>query len=304
MLYLLGYPGAALCIAAILRVPQQQRLFRTIVLSIAVGILQFPFVFAARRGPLFPAVIMLTFAPILFSGKRARRVVVLGALSGCGAVMLLFLAIRPFIYTDTSNIREGGWQEGLSGLSTQDVIGSKGKYLGDNEYAYHCGAVLTLYRTGLYQYGTAYLNLLTHWIPHQFWENKPGLGVGSFPSVTPEIQNEMGWQMTPGASWGGACDAFEEFGFLSPLFWAALGYFAGRSYHQALSHRLGKEITYLGFLSGSHWLVSQGFGAAFVPLCIFIIPALVFLRLARKKPVLNRMLLPNPRRGRVNASAI
>jgi hypothetical protein len=288
MMYLIGYPGAALCIAAILRMPPQRRLLRIIALAVAVGILQYPFVYGARRGPLFPAVVMLSFAPILFSGKRPRRVVVLGALGGCGFVMLLFIAIRPFIYTENSGIRAEGWQQGLSELSAQDVIESKGKHLGDNEYAYHCGVVWTLYRTGLYQYGTGYLNLLTHWIPRQAWENKPVLGEGLLPDVYEEIPNEMNWQMTPGASAGGAADVFEEFGFLSPLFWAALGYFAGRSYRRALSQRLGNEMTYLGLLAGTHWLVAQGFGAAFVPFCIFIIPPLVLLRFMRIKPSPHR----------------
>src|ERR1035438_4669993 len=98
----------------------------------------------------------------------------------------------------------------------------------------------------------------------------------------------MGWEMTRGASWGGVASAFEQYGFLSPLFWAALGYFAGRSYHQALSHRLNKEITYLGFLSGAHWLIAQGFGAAFVPVCIFIIPPLIVLRSVRGNPSPDR----------------
>jgi hypothetical protein len=298
MLYLLGYPGAALCIAATIRTPPHHRVFRTIALSVAIAILQYPFLLYARRGPLFPAVIMLTFAPILFRGKRPRRVVVVGALGGAGALMMLFLAIRPFIYYVDRTAVSRGWKEGLSDLSASVVLTNRGKYLGDNEYAYHCGAVWTLYRTGLYQYGTGYLTLLTHWVPRQLWQDKPSLSEGLFPDVYGEIPNEMGWQMTNGAAWGGACDVFEEFGFLSPLFWAALAYLAGRSYREALSRRLDQQMTYLGFLAGTHWLVSQGFGAAFVPLCIFTIPPAVFLRYARIEPSFTtqrRSLLPHAR---------
>jgi hypothetical protein len=295
MLFNIGYPGAALCIAAVLRMPPQQRRSRYLTLGVAVTALLYPFLLYARRGPLFPGVIMLTFAPILFSGKRPKRAVVMGALGGCGALMLLFIAIRPFIYAgEVENLSggwsvapgamSGGWQAGLSDLSASAVLAGKGAYLGDNEFAYHCGAVWTLYKTGMYQYGTGDLTLLTHWIPRQVWEDKPGLEVGFFPSVIPQIKNVMGWQMTYGASWGGVASVFEQYGFLSPLFWAALGYFAGHAYRRALSHCLRKEMTYLGFLSGTHWLVSQGFGAAFVPMCIFIIPAVVFLRLVRVNP--------------------
>jgi hypothetical protein len=289
MLFYIGYPGAALCIASILRTPRKQRRSRYVTLAIAVGLLLYPFVFNARRGPLFPGVIVLTFAPILFSGKRPRRIVVLGALGGCGALMLLFIAIRPFIYTVDSDARSEGWSNGLSGMSASAVLTGKGARFGDNEFAYHCGAVWTLYKTGMYQYGTGDLTLLTHWIPRKVWPDKPTLAEGFFPSVYPELPNEMGWQMTPGASSGGAASVFEQYGFLSPLFWAALAYFAGRSYQQALSHRLHKQITYLGFMSGTHWLIAQGFGAAFVPLCIFIIPPLIFLRSVRVKRLPERI---------------
>jgi hypothetical protein len=285
MLFNLGYPGAALCIAAVQRMPPQQRQSRYLTLAIVVGILLYPFLLYARRGPLFPGVIMLTFAPILFSGKRPRRAVVMGALGGCGALMLLFIAIRPALYSQyTYTVEENGWQNGLSTLTASDVFAGKGQHLGDNEFAYHCGAVWTLYKTGLYQYGTGDLTLLTHWIPRQIWEDKPGLEVGLFPRVLPQIRNEMGWYMTYGASWGGVASVFEQYGFLSPLFWAALGYFGGHAYRRALRHCLSKEMTYLGFLSGTHWLVSQGFGAAFVPICIFIIPPVVFLQFVRVDP--------------------
>jgi hypothetical protein len=289
MLFYVGYPGAALCIASILRMPPQQRQARFLTLAIAVGILLYPFLLGARRGPLFPAVIMLAFAPILFSGKRPQRIVVIGALGGCATLMLLFIAIRPSLNYDSTAVSDQwqsteGWREGLSGMSASTVFESKGSHLGDNEFAYHCGAIWTLYKTGLYQYGTGDLTLLTHWIPRQIWEDKPGLEVGLFPSVLPQIRNEMGWYMTYGASWGGVASVFEQYGFLSPFFWAALGYFAGHAYRRALSHCLRKEVTYLGFLSGAHWLVSQGFGAAFVPICIFIIPPVVFLSFVRVNP--------------------
>jgi hypothetical protein len=202
--------------------------------------------------------------------------------------MLLFIAIRPFIYGVDSDAISQGWQNGVSGMSASTVLAGKGRRFGDNEFAYHCGGIWTLYQTGMYQYGTGDLTLLTHWIPRKVWPDKPGLAQGLFPSVNTEIPNEMGWQMTAGASWGGVASVFEQYGFLSPLFWAALGYFAGRSYHQALSHRLHKQITYLGFMSGAHWLIAQGFGAAFVPICIFIIPPLIFLRLVRVKAFPDR----------------
>ena len=292
MLFYLGYPGAALCIASILRTRPQQRRSRYITLSIALGALLIPFVLGARRGPLFPGAIVIAFAPVLFTGKLPRRLVIFSALAGSGALMLLFVAIRPYIYTVEGHdkISSAGevstaWRGGLSDLSTSKVLLGKGARLGDNEYAFHCATVWTLFDTGRYQYGTGYLTLLIHWIPRQLWPDKPGLGQGLFPSVGGEIPTEMGWERTAGSSWGGVADVFEEFGFLSPLFWAALAYLAGRSYQAALSHQLSKEIAYLGFMSGTHWLISQGFSPAVVPLCIFIIPPLVILRFARAKSV-------------------
>lgn len=291
MLYLLANPGIALCIAAIDRTPTQKRRLRYLLLALAASISLYPFLLGARRGPLFPAVIMATFAPILFSGKRPNRVVVLGALGGAGLLMLIFIAVRPYIYTADA----GGWSQGLSKLSVSSVVERRGETLGDNEYAYHCGIVWTLHRTGMYQYGTGELNLLTHWIPRQLWPDKPSLGGGLFPDVNEEIPNVMGWGRTVGSAYGGAAESFEQYGYFCPLFWAALAYFAGRSYSQALSHRLNKQMTYLGILAGTHWLVAQGFVPAFVPYCIFIIPPLVFLRWIRVKSSFGRgsYRLPN-----------
>jgi hypothetical protein len=201
--------------------------------------------------------------------------------------MLLMVSVRPFMDThDTSaSSLSGGWLAGLSNLSAKDVLTTKAGQLADNEYAYHCGAVWTIYRTGRYQYGTGYLTLLVHWIPRQIWPDKPGLEEGFFPSYYSEVGNEMGWRATGGAAWGGAADVFSEFGFLSPIFWGFLAYFVGCGYRLALGNRLGEKMAYLGFLAGTHWLVAQGFGPAFVPMCIFTIPPAVFLRFARVNPV-------------------
>jgi hypothetical protein len=304
MLYLIGDPGAALCIAGLLRTPREKRPGRIVALTIAVVLLQIPFLMGARRGPLFPAVIVMGFAPFLFTGRKPRRAFVITALGGAGVTMLLFLAIRPYIYS-TEQTGMGGWGQALSELTPDNAFQDRGASLGDNEFAYNCGGVWTLYRTGLYQYGTGYLTLLTHWIPRQLWPDKPTLGEGLFPSVYGEIPNEMGWQLTVGAAWGGPADSFEEFGFLCPLFWAALAYFVGRSYRHALSHHLREQMIYLGVIAATHWLVAQGFGAAFVPLCIFTIPPVVFLRWARINPSLSpRRWLPNANRRRVRAALV
>jgi hypothetical protein len=48
-------------------------------------------------------------------------------------------------------------------------------------------------------------------------------------------------------------------------------------------------MIYVGMLAGSHWLISQGFGAAFVPVEIYMAVPVVIYTLASQRTVRTRV---------------
>jgi uncharacterized membrane-anchored protein len=90
--------------------------------------------------------------------------------------------------------------------------------------------------------------------------------------------------MSAGASAGGVAEVFNQLSFASPLFWLAFGWAVGRVYARARRGELGWQLVYVGIVSASHWLVSQGVAAAFVPACVYVVVPLIVLRIARARP--------------------
>jgi hypothetical protein len=296
-LYEVAYPGAAVCLAVLARYPAMRTRTRY---AAVIGFTLFmisPFVLNARRGPLFPLVITCTFIPYLARRESPSRVAIASALVGVGAIMLAFLPIRHVMevrdgYTyqySLSKERADIWIEGLSELSFDNVFGSRTATLGDNEYAYHCGTITTLVETGRYQYGTGYLTLLTHWIPHELWPDKPSLQAGFYPSVYDVIPDVMGWGMTNGASAGGVANVVEQLGILFPLFWVVIAQFLDFLHKKCFAiDSLSNPVYFVGFLGGAHWLIAQGLGASLVPICFFVFPPFLVFRYAKRKSVRSR----------------
>jgi hypothetical protein len=190
-------------------------------------------------------------------------------------VMLLFLQIRDITY------KGGTWSEAIHSLDINAAITEKVEQPEDNEYINNCQLIGTIYQNGKYQYGTGHLGLLLHWIPRAVWKNKPTLGEGyySYDELFDDVEAATGVHLLGhGASSGGGADTFVQYGIFCPLFWLGLSWGMGVVYVRARVYDSPRWLfCYVGFICASHWLVSQGLSAAFVPGMFFqAVPLVVF----------------------------
>ena len=279
MLFHVSYPGILLCVLVYSRNKEYRTILRTIVLIILIVAVMYLFIMNARRGPLFPMVIVLLYAFMFNLWKVPKRNILVATIVLTGLTMLTFAQVRDY------SRKSGTWgPKQIANLSFETVINTKSKSASDNEFLYNCGMIATNYELGMYQYGTGYLSLLTHWVPRVVWEGKPHLGQGWFEWIVPYIRSVTGFTMSTGAAATGVADSFSELGFAAPLLWFLFGLFAAHKYFKAkTSNDLSCQASYISFLAGLHWLVAQGFAASFVPIVIYMtIPWLVF-RSARIK---------------------
>ena len=291
LMFYIGYPAAGLCLLAIIKSNTKRLLNKKLLLAALVLALMWHHIFNARRGPLFPMVIVLSYLPYLLVRRKPSKSVVIGALAFAGVAMLAFVPMRQFTYASNSEAewttadRLNGWGRGLRELTWSGIFVERQTRNSDNEFLYQCGAIGTIWQLKDYQYGTGYLELLIHWIPRQWWPDKPALQQGFFPSRWhEELPNVVGWNMSNGASYGGIANTFEQFGLLCPLFWYALGWWAARLYRASIRHAdATRSMQYVGFLCATHWLVSQGFGAMFVPACYCILVPTAVLAYVRRR---------------------
>lgn len=300
MLYHLGYPGILLCMQVMGRRSEYRNPWTVLVVVVLTGVLMYPFILSVRRGPMFPMFVVLVYGYYLACGRRVNRGLVLGGLAGVGLLMLLFVTIRDY------SSGTGSWRaEQLERVDADTLLINKSRQQGDNEFFYHCGATGVIYELDRFQWGTGYLCLGLNAIPRSWWPEKPTLGEGLFEPMTPEeMAGILGWRMTPGASAGGVCESYAQFGWVTPLFWVGIGWVFGYVY--AWGRRTGDllyQSYYVGMLAASHWLVSQGFSAAFVPMTIYVAIPWVAYQVARRPVPASRVAakLPTNRRLPVGA---
>jgi hypothetical protein len=262
LLFYVGYPGMAIAIWAMLKVKSSTRFALWGITAISIILFMLPHVLNARRGPLYPAIIVLLLVLPLTLRRPPNRFIFCGGLAAAALVMLLFLQIRAVIYNG------GTWGEALQTIDL-DTAAERGNEVDDNEYVNHCQLIGTIYRNGKYQYGTGHLELLVHWVPRAIWPNKPVLGEGlhSLNEIFEDVEQTGGAQLLgSGAASGGVADSFLQYGIFCPLFWFLLSLGVALVYGRALASRAPWWMfSYVGFLCASHWLVSQSFSAAFVP---------------------------------------
>jgi hypothetical protein len=272
LLFHLEYPGAALCVFVLTRARAERAWYRVALLALLIGFAMYPHVLNARRGPLYPMIVVLLYTVPLCARARPHRLAILGGLVTTGFVMLFFVTARPYIY------HQGTWGDVMQNVSVDQVVTDKASRIEDNEFVYNCLLIATLRETGTYQYGTGYLALLTHWIPRQLWPDKPSQGQGWFPIALDRTEEVTGWSLTGGASAGGVAEVFNQLGWFSVLFWFFLGRVAARISAGALGSSDPKyAISLLGLLCAAHWMISQGFAEAFVPGMIYqLVPLLCF----------------------------
>ena len=294
-MFYIGYPGLAMAVWAASKRQDSSRWLWWLVTFAVFAVFIYPNVHNARRGPTFPAVLILLIMPALAKRKSPNRIVYLSGLAGVGLVMLAFILARQFVYNN------GTWAEAIQNLTFKDVVQKHGINYQDNEYVDNCQLIWTLYKTGKYQYGTGHLELLVHWIPRQIWKSKPGLGEGYYPTddLWEDEESVTGHRLLGGgAAAGGVADSFIQYGFLTPLFWLGLSWLVARVYSRA---RRGNDprwqLSYMAFICSTHWLVSQGFAAAFVPGMCFVIVPLLVLAMCHQDPPRVRTRMRNKPAG-------
>jgi hypothetical protein len=291
LLYMIFYPGLGLCVRVYAGTPEYRTPTTLLLLTGLSMFFMYYWVMMVRRGPMFPFFVIVAYTYYL-TIRRVNRAVIVSGLVFVGLLMLFFVLIRDYQH------QEGSWRvDQLERVTVHDVILKKAQSEGDNEYLYHCGMIASLIELERFQYCTGYVNLLIHWIPRQWWPDKPTLlDQGWYPRVSNyEMQELLGWQMTFGASSAGVAEAFQQFGWLVPLFWFGLAWVVGRAYAYAYYQpTAARQTLYVGTISVTHWLVSQGFTAAFVPLMFFTVVPLVLMYCFRERAPLTR---PRPSRA-------
>ena len=295
LLFYVGYPGMAMAIWCLCRMKSPARKYLIVVTIFSIAAFMFPHVLNARRGPLFPAIMVLLLVPPLTRRKAPNRWLFFGGLALAAVVMLIFLQIRAVTY------KGGTWSQALESVDVTSAVTDRGEQAEDNEYVNSCQVIGTIYQNGKYQFGTGHFSLLYHWVPRAIWKDKPELGQGSysFDEMFDDVESATGFHLLgTGAADGGVADTFIQYGVFCCVFWFGLSWMIGRVYVRARSGRSPSWLfCYVGFICASHWLVSQSFSAAFVPGMFFqAVPFVVFLLLnSASRPVrvsIKRRALP------------
>jgi hypothetical protein len=274
LLFYIGYPGMALAFWIAASSAAAAKVWLWTINLILFLIFMFPHVSYLRRGPTFPALLLLAIVAPISVSKPPRRSFYITSLMAAACIMLVYLPLRTVMY------KEGSWQDAFSQLSLTSAITERGKNITDNEFVNNCYMIKSISDSGRIQYGTGHISLFLHWLPRSIWESKPTLGEGYFNSsldLFDDIEQSSGLGIRligGGAASGGVADSFFQYGWLTPVVWAGLGWFVSRIYWKGLQG--GKILwkhSYIAIVCGTHWLISQGFAAAFVPMVIFwIIP--------------------------------
>lgn len=283
LLFYVGYPGLAMAVWTLCKMGPGMRKYLWIATVIGLAAFMFPHIANARRGPLFPAIMVLLLVPPMATRRPPQPFIFCGGLAAIALVMLLFLQIRDVTY------KGGTWGEAIQNLNLDAAIEERAKQPEDNEYLNNCQLIGTIYQTGKYQYGTGHLELLYHWIPRAWWKDKPVLGQGyySFDEMFDDLESVTGFRLLgTGAADGGVADTFVQYGVFCPLFWFGLSWIMGLVYIRAQRGTSPRWLfCYVGFICASHWLVSQSFSAAFVPGMFFqAVPLVVFALLGNTSP--------------------
>jgi hypothetical protein len=273
MMFHVAFPGFAICTYLASYDWEYRKASHVLVLLALGAIFLLYWVYFARRGPTFTYLVVVVYGYYLARPRAVNRVVVLSGLGIACVAMLFLVMIRN--YTG-----EGSWTaERLQNVSVSNVLLTKALQEGDNEFLYHCCAIATCMELDRYQWGTSYLSLTMHWIPRQWWPEKPALATGWFdPPTTQDIYEVTGVLPTVGSAITGVAESFSDFYWLTPVFWFAIGWCFGWLYRHTLLYPMSIwAILYVGLIAATHYLITQGFAAFFVPACIYVaIPIGIF----------------------------
>ena len=282
LLFYVGFPGLAMAVWAGAKWNGKTKYIVWIIIAIFLFVFIFPYIQGARRGPVFPAIILLLIVPSMARRKSPNPIVFASVLISTGIAMILFLSIRSITYNG------GDWSDAIAEICVKDAVSERGKKVTDNEFVNHCHTVATLAYNGKINYGTGHLGLLLHWIPKKFYPNKPILGDGyfcSFYELFDDIERHCGVYLLggSGASNAGVADSFFQYGWLFPFYWYCISYIFSILYTNGQKTNDPRWcLSYVGVMCASHWLISQSLSAATVPGLIFIVIPIVSIALSPK----------------------
>lgn len=282
LLFHVGYPGMAMCLWAAMKSRGSRRGFYLAGLIIAAAVFIFPYLGAARRGPIFPLLAIFVFLPSLVTKRRPKPTIVIGGLALSGVIMLALISVRQAAIT-------GKWNQAVKELTPEDILVARTLAVVENEFVNTTYTIETIYANGKYQYGTGHASLLLHWIPRSVWPDKPALSEGSYPwkELYGDVNATAGRPLLGfGAAIGGVADSFVQYGFLAPLYWFLLGLLVARLFLRAIVTDDPRwQLSYLGIICATHWLVSQSLGEASVPAAAYqIIPMVTFALCRQRAP--------------------
>jgi hypothetical protein len=259
------FPGMSLCAAVLTLSPRLRKTENYFIFVILALLTIWPYLFSARRGPTFVAIVGLSFSHLLVRPRWPKPALLFGILIGAGVLLMCLVTARNVLY------QEGGtWQAVFNQTSMQDVVDDRTKTTGDNEFYNACLLLEANLRTGQYQYGTTHLAMLVHWVPRQLWHDKPQRNQGFFPSAMNEIaagdQNDLGH----GGAWGAVADTFDNYWWFFPVFWFVTGWGISQIYRRAVfGNELNWKLYYVGVLCATHWFIAQCLPEALVPVLFF-----------------------------------
>ena len=276
LLFHVGYPGLAMCLWAALKSRGSRRVLYFSALLLAASVFIFPYLGAARRGPIFPLLAIFLFLPPLVTKRRPKPPVIIGGLALSGLIMLALISVR---------------QSAIKGeaveLTPEDVLVSRTLAVVENEFVNTTYTIATIFENGKYQYGSGHASLLLHWIPRSVWPSKPALGEGSYPwkELYGDVNAKAGQPILGfGAAIGGVADSFVQYGFLAPVYWFLLAFGVARLFLRAIDSEDPRwHLSYLGVICATHWLVSQSFGEASVPGAAYQVVPMITLALCRRR---------------------
>lgn len=259
------FPGMSLCAAVLTLVPRLRKTENYLIFVTLALLTIWPYLFGARRGPTFVAIIALTFSHLLMRPRLPRAGQIYGILIASGFLLMCLVTARNVLY------QEGGtWTAVFEQIGFQDVIDDRTKTTGDNEFYNGCLLVEADLRTGKYQYGTTHLAMLVHWIPRSWWPGKPQRNQGFFPSAMDEIAASEQSDLGIGGAWGAVADTFDNYWWFFPVFWFVTGWGIAAIYRRAiLGNELNWKLHYVGVLCAVHWFIAQCLPEALVPALFF-----------------------------------
>jgi len=230
------------------------------------GLVLIESILRTTRAEIFFLAVIWAFVPQLMRLRPPTRVRTSLIMLVGGAMVLLYMALRPYVYIGAD------WREIVS-LESSDVQTSVEEIGQGNEFAYHAALVSACYDTGEYDYGQSIVGVVINFIPRFLWKGKPYGTYRILPA--PLVFQNLGWMPAYGSAATGAAMAFFEWGIFALLFWFLLGWVARSLFNRA---RLGDGAAigcYSALVCVLFVLCAVGINAALEMAIFFMVPLLL-----------------------------